>query len=204
MIGKLLRPGLALCLVLAAGGAFAQAPQQNFRFGMQFGLTGGGDTLSSVRFTNGSTEKIQAGGLIHAAAGVLWTPTDIPFAGHLMFGYHVDNITADNGDLRFSRYPIEVLALYTGAGPLRLGAGLRYVNSPKLSVSIDGQSGANVTYDDTVGVIVEVGYQISPRTWLALRGTFEDYKANSLNGSNITAGGTSSGNSVGLYVGISF
>ena len=204
MIGKLLRPGFALSLFLAASCVFAQAPQQNFHFGMQFGITGGGDTLATANFSNGRSEDIKAGGLLHLAAGVVWTPADIPFAGHLMFGYHVDSITADNGDLRFSRYPIEFLALYTGAGKLRLGAGLRYVNSPKLTVSIDGQQSTHVDYDNTVGAIAEIGYQFSPKMWLALRGTFEDYKARAVNGNNVVAGGTSSGNSVGLYFGISF
>ena len=204
MIGKLLQSGLAALLVLATDSVFAQAPQQNFRFGLQFGLTGGGDTLATAQFTNGKSENIKAGGLVHLAAGVVWTPADIPFGGHLMFGYHVDNITADNGDLRFSRYPIEVLALYTGAGRLRLGAGVRYVNSPKLKVSIDGRPGTNVDYDNTVGAIAEIGYQFSPKLWLAVRGTFEDYKAASVNGNNVVAGGTSSGNSVGIYFGAAF
>lgn len=204
MIRSVLHAGLAAGLLMAAGSASAQAPQQNFRFGMQFGLTGGGDTLATVRFTNGKSENIKAGGLVHLAAGVLWTPAQIPFAGQLMFGYHVDNITADNGELRFSRYPVELLGLYTGAGKLRLGAGLRFVNSPRLKVDIDGQPATTVDYKTTTGFIAEIGYQFAPTGWIALRGTFEDYKATTINGTGVTAAGTSSGNSVGLYVGIGF
>lgn len=199
-----LRAMVAGGLLFGSAAALAQAPQQNFRFGMMFGVTGGGDTLATVRFTNGDSENIKAGGLLHLAAGVVWAPSQIPFGGHLMAGYHVDNITADNGDLRFSRYPIEVMANWTGAQPLRLGVGARYVNSPKLKVDINGQGGANVDYKNTVGLIAEVGYQFSPTGWVALRGTFEDYKAKSVNGVNVTSAGTSSGNSIGLYLGIAF
>lgn len=194
-------------LMWMVGAAHAQAwgtPQPNFRFGMQFGLTGGGDTLASASFSNGSTESIKAGGLLHVAAGVVWTPRDIPFGGQLMMGYHVDSINADNGDLRFSRYPIEFLALYTGAYPVRLGAGLRYVTSPHLKVDVGGVANTQVDYQDTVGVIAEVGYQLTPKFWMALRGTFEDYKVSKVNGSTVVSTGTISGNSVGLYLGVVF
>jgi hypothetical protein len=194
---------LAAIVLLAAGDAYAQQPQRNFRFGLMAGLTGGGDTLATVTFTNGDSENIKAGGLVHIAAGVVWQPPQIPFGGHLMVGYHIDDITASNGDLRFSRYPIEVLGYWTGAAPLRLGAGLRFVNSPKLAIDVPG-SNANVTYKDTVGTVVEVGYQPAPNWWISLRGTFEDYEAKSFNGAAVVATGKSSGNSVGLYVGASF
>ena len=194
-------------LMWMAGTASAQswgAPQSNLHFGMQFGLTSGGDTLATASFSNGSTERIKAGGLLHVAAGVVWTPPEIPFAGQFMVGYHVDSINADNGDLRFSRYPIEFLALYTGAGKLRLGAGLRYVTSPHLKVDVGGVANTRVDYNNTTGVIAEVGYQFSPTVWVALRGTFEDYKVSAVNGSGVVSTGTINGNSLGMYVGVAF
>ncbi len=181
-----------------------QPTPSNVRLGLQLGLTSGGDTLASATFSGGQTETIKAGGLIHFAAGVVWTPPEIPFAGQFMMGYHVDSISADNGDLRFSRYPFELLALYTGAGKLRLGAGLRYVLSPNLKVDVGGVSNTRVDYQDTVGVIAEVGWQFSPTAWLALRSTFENYKVSTINGNNVVSTGTIDGNSVGLYVGVAF
>ncbi len=219
MTKQLMRAIFVAVLACAAGAASAQAPQSgspqsgstpwgapqsNFHLGLQLGLTSGGDTLASATFSGGNTETIKAGGLIHFAAGVVWAPRDIPFAGQFMMGYHVDSISAENGDLRFSRYPFEFLALYTGAGKVRLGAGLRYVTSPSLKVDVGGVSNTRVDYKDAVGVIAEVGYQFSPAFWVALRGTFEDYKVSSVNGSNVVSTGTIDGNSVGLYVGVAF
>ena len=203
MNARWLRSMLALGLLFSGVTVYAQVPQQNFRFGVLLGVTSGGDTLASVRFTNGDTEKIKAGGFFHFAGGVVWTPQQIPFGGHLMVGYHVDDVTADNGDLRFSRYPIELMAFYKPVQPLRLGLGARYVSSAKLAVDVPG-SNSNVTFKNTVGLVAEIGYHFTPTGWVSLRGTFEDYKVKSINGTAVTATGTSSGNSIGLYVGGAF
>lgn len=206
MIGTVVRSALSAALLVAAGGALAQAPQQNFRFGLMAGLTGGGDTLATVQFTNGDSENLKAGGLVHLAAGVVWQPAQVPFGAHVMVGYHVDDITADNGTLRFSRYPIEVMGFWTGAAPLRLGVGARFVNSPKVVIDIDGGSNTTVSYKNTVGTVLEVGYQPTRNLWVSLRGTFEDYEAKTQNvgGATIVPTGKTSGNSVGVYVGVTF
>lgn len=203
----------AFAVVVTLGGSVAHAQntpnapwesQSRFRLAAQLGLTTGGDTLASATFSNGDTETLKAGGLINLAAGVIWEPAQIPFAAQLMVGYHFDTIDASNGDMRFERYPIELLGLYTGAGKLRLGAGLRYVTSPRLKVNVGGVANGRVDFDDTVGFIAEVGYQFSRQFWLSLRGTFEDYKASSVNGASVVSTGTISGNSVGLYAGVAF
>jgi hypothetical protein len=200
------RWALAAGLCALAGAAAAQTPQQNFRFGLMAGITGGGDTLATVDFTNGDSENLKAGGLFNIAAGVVWQPAQIPFGGHLMAGYHVDDITADNGTLRFSRYPIEVMGFWNGAPPLRLGVGARFVTSPKVVIDIDGSTNTTVSYKDTIGTVLEVGYQPTPRFWVSLRGTFEEYEAKTQNllGATIVPTGKVSGNSIGLYVGASF
>lgn len=180
------------------------AHNRTVRFALQAGLTGGGDTLATAIFSNGDTKKIDAGGLVHLAAGVLWTPHNVPLAMQATIGYHVDEITASNGDMRFSRYPVELMALYTGAGRLRLGAGFRYVNAPRLAIDLDGQAGATIDYKDALGLIAEVGFQFSPQLWLAVRGTFEEYKVDKLNGTNVSFDGKVNGNSFGLYMGVAF
>lgn len=205
MIGTVTRSALFAALLVGAGAAFAQAPQQNFRFGLMAGVTGGGDTLASVRFTNGDSEKLKGGGLFHLAAGVVWQPPQVPFGAQLMVGYHVDDVNADNGTVRFSRYPIEVVGFWTGAAPLRLGVGLRFVNSPKVVIDISGGSNTTVSYKDAIGTVLEVGYQPTRNVWLSLRGTFEDYEAKTQNigSATIVSTGKASGNSIGLYVGLS-
>jgi hypothetical protein len=108
---------LAATLATAALPALAQpvaAPERNFYFALFGGITGGGDKLAEVRYNNGDREAIRAGGLGHLAAGVVWQPTATPLSVQATVGWHFDNISARNGDITFSRVPIEVLGYFTG------------------------------------------------------------------------------------------
>jgi len=191
-------------LALCATSTVAAQGERNFRVALQMGITGGGDTLASVRLSSGETEKIKAGGLVHLAAGLLWQPSQLPLGIQATAGYHVDNVTARNGELRFSRYPIEVLALFTGVPNLRLGTGVRYVNSPSLKIDIDGSPSTNVDFKNTIGVVAEIGYRFASRAWVALRGTFEEYETKSVNGASVGTTPKTSGDSIGVYVGFAF
>jgi hypothetical protein len=195
----------AAVLVLAGTGqALAQgqppvwggAQERNFYFALLAGLTGGGDTLAEVRFTNGDSEKIRGGGLLHLGAGVLWQPAQIPFAVQATVGYHVDDVTAENGDITFSRLPLEVIGYYTGIPKWRFGIGPRFVNDARLKINVAGTD--TVKFKDTTGLVVEAGYLVTPRFSVNLRYTDEEYEAQSVNGLSVMSTGRTSGRSVGL------
>jgi hypothetical protein len=173
------------------------AAGRDFKFAFDFGITGGGDKLATVTFTDGSTDSIRAGGLVQFGAGFLWQPSGGPFALQSTFNYHVDDVNASNGSLRFARYPLEVLAFYTGVPRWRFGAGPRFVFSPRLKVDVPGDN-STVTFKDTVGAVAEAGYQFGNYMWLNLRVTGETYKLKSINGTNVTSDSDVSGNSVGI------
>lgn len=154
------------------------------------GITSGGDTLASVTFTNGDTEDVKGGGLIHIYGGAEFRISpQVSVQG--TFGYHVsDTSSASNGSLRFSRYPLELLAHYQINDKVRLGGGARFVNDAKVAGS-GVLSAINVDYGSTTGLVLEGEYLVTQRIGLKLRTVSEKYKP---------AGGPSAdGNHIGFY-----
>jgi hypothetical protein len=202
---RILVSALAIATVFCGGNVEAQmpAPARDVRFAFDLGLTGGGDKLATATFSNGTTESIRAGGLVQIGGGVLWQPAGGPIALQATFNYHVDEVSASNGSLRFSRYPFEVLGYYTGLPRLRFGAGPRFVFSPRLKVDIPGDN-SEISFKDTLGAVVEAGYQVASFAWVNLRLTGETYKVKAINGSTVTSNSDVSGNSIGVNVVFSF
>lgn len=176
-----------------------QALAQDFRFALDLGITGGGDKLATVRFSDGSTESVRAGGLLQFGAGFLFQPSGAPLALQATFNYHVDDVSARNGSLTFSRFPLEVIGYVMPAPNFRIGAGPRFVFRPELSSDLEGFN-SNVKFKDTVGAVIEAGFRPVGQLWVNLRYTAEKYKVKSIDGVDVTAANSVSGNSVGLNI----
>jgi len=162
------------------------------------GIHLGGDTIVEVAFTNGDTEKLKAGELLSLALGV---QSDISetLQGRVSIGYKFDSISADNGDLDFTRMPLEVLVMNKG-GYWMLGGGIGYHLSPKLkadAISI-GLSGT-ADFDDALGFVLAADYnskgEFAGDWYLGGRITIIDYE---------NQFGSISGNSVGVVLGYMF
>ncbi len=138
-------------------------------------ITGGGDKLSTVDYTNGDSQDITAGGLVQLYGGVEYHPQGSPFAVQATLGYHVDSTHARNGKQQFSRWPIEAIALFNVAPKFRLGAGARYASSPKFTSDGDGFVG-NADFKAQVGGILMGEWLITPSMGLQLRYVHETYK----------------------------
>ncbi len=134
----------------------APAPQKQMRFLLGGGITFGGDKLITVEYENGAEMDVRAGGMIALNAGVDYRVTN-EFSMQGTVGYHVDNTSARNGDARFTRMPLEVLAYYHVSPQWRLGAGARYVSNPKLKLSGVIGSG-DVAFDNVVSGLVKIRY----------------------------------------------
>ena len=155
------------------------------------GITGGGEKLATVTYTNGDTQDIRSGGLVHYFAGV-----DVRAAPHVSVqatvGYHVDTSSgASNGSVRFTRVPIEVLGYFHVNDAIRLGGGVRLVNSPELTGS-GVASNVNDSFDNTVGVVLEGEYKFTHWFGLKLRAVSESYRSRS-------TGIKANGDHAGLY-----
>lgn len=126
------------------------------------GLTFGGDRLATVGFTDGSSESIRSGGLFTLYAGAEFRASDV-LAIQATFGYHADSTSAaSNGGLRFSRYPVNLLALYRLTDKVRLGGGAEFVNSAKVAGSGD-LGNINIGFKSSTGLVLEGEYLFSPK-----------------------------------------
>ena len=170
-----LSAALAIAATFTAQAADATAPAQPFKFLLGAGLTFGGDTLITVPFTDGSHDDIKAGGLVQLYGGGEYQFSD-KFAVQATVGYHInDTRAASNGSVRFTRIPVDLLALYSVTDKVRLGAGAQFVSDAKLRGSGVADN-VSQKYDATTGAIVEGEYLFTPHLGLKLRYVAEKFQ----------------------------
>ena len=157
-----------------AGDASQIAEQKKpLRFLLGAGLTFGGETLATMTYADGRTDSLTAGGLVMIYGGLDYRLDDaISLQGTI--GYHVDSVTAANGDASFSRIPLELLAYYHSSDTIRFGGGVRFVNSPKIE-GTGIAANVNGSFDNTVGMIIEGEYLLDPTIGIKVRYVSETY-----------------------------
>ena len=151
-------------------------------------LTGGGDKLASVDYTNGGSKDITAGGLVQIYGGLEYHEKGSPFGFQGTIGYHFDNTSANNGNQRFQRWPIEGIALFNVAQQFRLGLGARYAAAAKFTSDGAGYVG-NADFKSRLGAILMGEWLITPSMGLQLRYVSEKYRVEGVdnNGAPIRA-----------------
>ena len=203
---NILRRIAAVALTFAASSAFAQNTGSNTHFVVVAGLTGGGDTIATANFTNGDSENINAGALLQFGAGLIWEVPNSPVAIQVTANFHVsDSSSADNGSLKFSRFPLEAIAYYTDVPQWRFGVGMRATQSPVYKGRVKGSPSESLDFKDAVGTILEAGYSFSPRAWVNVRYVSEKFQPTTytLGGSSVNF--TSDAKKVdGSHFGVSF
>ncbi|MFC4160379.1 outer membrane beta-barrel protein [Chitinimonas lacunae] len=170
-------------LALTLSGAAMAAPtgqHSGLRFVMTGGLTGGGDKLSTVRYTNGSSKSIRTGALVQFGAGVVWRDHELPASIKLTANMHMDIAPGSNGDVYFRRFPIELIGYYHPTDRWMVGVGARWAVKPKLVYDIDGYSN-RVRFDNAYGLLFEVGYNFNDHLALIGRYAHEDYEYRDFN-----------------------
>ncbi|MFM2057869.1 MAG: hypothetical protein RLY71_2254 [Pseudomonadota bacterium] len=167
-----LRAAVLVAGCLLAGMAQARDQMQPV-FGV--GLTGGGETLVTVPFQDGSSQKISSGGQVHLYGG-LRLPVMPRFAVQATIGYHFDNVSASNGSVRFSRFPVELLGQFDVAPQVRLNGGVRFATGTKVTSS-GVASGLDTSFSASPGLVLEGEYLFSDNISAALRYVNETYKA---------------------------
>jgi hypothetical protein len=139
------------------------------------GVTGGGDTLYTAVYTDGSTDKVTAGGALQLYAGLDYRLSDA-YSVQATLGLHLDTTkAASNGSVTFSRMPLEALGYYHVNNAFRVGAGLRLVTGAKLKGTGVG-SAVDSSYDSTIGVIIEGEYMFDKTVGIKLRHVNESYR----------------------------
>ncbi len=138
----------------------AQAQESKVRLFGSLGFAFGGDTLVSGTYTNGDSFSVKAGDGLLLSGGLSYAISDkVDLQGSV--GYQSASTTASNGKIDFTRYPVELLALYNIDNTWRVGGGVRSATSPKLSTS--GVAGALGSYEFTpsVGAVLEAQYMFN-------------------------------------------
>lgn len=192
----------ALVSVLAmASTVLAAAPpaEPSVRFIINAGLTAGGDTIEKLEYETGASAHIKGGGLVQLGAGVQFHRPYSAFSLLTTLNYHVDNATAENGDARFDRMPLELLAFYHLNDRWRIGGGLRHTMNPKFTEKFDGQPRITIDYQDTNSLVLQVGFG-SERVWGGLRYVNESFDAERASVGNLSGRytHTDDGSHVGL------
>ncbi len=172
--------GLTISTLLIApafGENIPDQPKAPFRWVLGAGITGGGDKLTSVQYTDGKSTNITAGGGLQLLAGGDYRFNE-QFSAQATVGYHIHfTPDASNGEASFDRIPVELLAYYHANQQWRIGGGVRFVSSAKLNASgaastqFDSQS-----YQNATSGVVEAEYFVNPHFGVKLRGVKETYK----------------------------
>lgn len=167
---------------------------------VKIGYEDGGDELVVATFTNGSTENIQAGTGLLAGIGVSLLNESKNFEIEATVGAKMDLINASNGRVRWTRYPVDLLAFYR-FWKLRVGGGVTYHLNPRVTGSGTASS-IDQTYDAALGYVVQAdflfsGAEESNGAYLGIRFTGMDYDRKG-------GGFTAKANSVGLQFGYRF
>lgn len=163
----------------------------------RMGLDGGGTRLAKVPMSDGSTQSLSAGGLFTIAGGLLYAPEGTPIAIEATVGYKVDDVTASNGQLKFDRWPLELLASYRSERH-RIGGGVARHGAPTYKIAVDGSPTSRVEFDDAFGAVVQYAYGDvgGDFYWdIGARVTIIKYQV---------PGDSVSGNSIGAFVSLGF
>ncbi len=164
---------------------------------LEGGLHFGGDELARVPYTNGSTTSIDAGALFSFGIGAGFDlAPDIE--SRVTIGIKTDEATASNGDISFTRYPIDVLFLYN-VGDWKLGGGITYHLNPKYEENGVG-TGLRAEFDDALGLLLEIDRNLGI-IYLGARVTFIDYE--SIPSATVRKA-TFNGDSFGIVAGMRF
>lgn len=174
--------GLVLaCIVVAAQ---AEAPRLRLFGSLGYGL--GGDALVSGTWTTGEPWDLKAGkGTALALGADLRVVGSISIQGSV--GYHRNSVDGTNGNVVFTRAPVELLGFYSLTEQARLGLGVRKSQSAKLQGG-GVTAGLNETYESSAGAVAEVQYLFSapsksdrsPVMGMYMRYVKESFKAKDL------------------------
>ncbi len=166
-------------------------PRRNARAdsGMHFlfdiGVTIGGDKIFTAATTSGGSVDVKGGELVQLGLGGLYQFDSTPIALSLTANYHLDRVTATNGNMTFNRYPIEALVYYTGINKFRFGGGVRVISSSESSETINGAT-RKIVFDSTRGYVAELGYRMGAHSWINLRYVSEKYQGRTYTATNGT------------------
>lgn len=162
---------------LGAGAVHAADVGGVFKAGLDFG----GDTLVTAVFTNGDTDTIKANEGVILGGGIAIFNDTKTVSSEITLNWKYTSISADNGDIEFTRFPVDALLFYNSP-KARLGAGVTYHMNPSLEGS-GVVGGLNVDFDNALGFIAQAEYRASEKVAFGIRYTKLSYDVTGATGS---------------------
>jgi hypothetical protein len=115
---------------------------------------------------------------------------------HFSLAYKVAVVDASNGDIEWTRFPLEALAFYRFPR-VRVGGGLAYHMSPRLEGS-GVVGGLDVKFKNALGAVLQADWRITEKIAAGLRYTILEYDAKG------AFAGSAKRNGVGLTFSMNF
>jgi hypothetical protein len=160
---------------LDTGYHYTSPTSPGFHAVQRLGATVGGNVISRLTRSDGTIREISAGGLYQIGLGMLYQAEDIPFSAALTLNYHYNADHKDSDNASFRHIPLEAIVYFNGLGNLRIGGGMRYNYLVRADSNIHGVN-ERITFENSRGSIIEIGYQVRPGGWVSLRHVKETYK----------------------------
>lgn len=146
------------------------------------GFTGNGDRIYGIPLPEGKEREVGIGGTQQTGMGTRYQLDVIPLSLALSINYHYHTDGNENNDAAFRCVPLEAMLYFEIPGSLRLGRGVRYVHSARATATINGVT-ERITFKNTRGNVVEIGYQVIPHLWVDFRYVRETYQVESYSSS---------------------
>ena len=171
-----------------------QPPQKAVQFALGAGITTGGDKILDVDLIDedgdSSSSDLYAGAFVHLYAGLNFIIPNSDFSVQPTIGWFSDTVSAENGSVSFTRFPLEIIPYYN-FDKIRIGFGLTYHQNPELDASDAG--GYDIDFDDALGTVLSAEYKFSTGFAAGLRHTSIEYEASE------NTNYTKDGSNIGLY-----
>lgn len=160
---------IALAAACSTGSALAEG--RGFTYGGVLGLsfTSGGDTVDELRYVDGTTQTIKAGGQYNVKLGGELRFDNLPIQLQGTLNWHYVNDAASNAEASYTRYPLELLAFYNFNTKWRVGGGLRYILNPKYKFKFENDPTYEFKFEPSLGYVLEGEYFYSAGTSISAR-----------------------------------
>jgi hypothetical protein len=188
---KLLR---SLVFLATTWGLGAQAA--DIRPLVKAGVDVGGETLVTAVFTNGDRENVKANEGFYLGGGAAIIDEARHMEYHVTLAYKFAVINGSNGEIEWTRIPLEALAFYRFPRA-RLGGGLAYHINPKLEGS-GVVSGLDIEFKNALGLVLQADWLITQKIAVGGRFTFLEYDAEG------AFSGSAKSNGVGITFSMNF
>jgi len=160
------------------------------------GVDFGGDTMVTAVFSDGFTEEVRANDGFYIGGGAVIIDNARNMEYHLTLAYKFASIDGTDGDIQWSRIPLEALAFYRFSR-VRLGGGLTYHINPRLEG--DGSAGGlDVDFKNALGVVLQADWRVNQMIGVGARYTILEYDAEG------AFFGSAKSNGVGVTLSINF